>query len=113
VVTEHCGWELDDGLSWLMDRPELGETVRGVERDSAFAGRLAFDDDAAAGRAEEALTTQTPQAMRDALLTVERKDAGLSVSFRERERVQLQEVLPARSTSCILETELSEARVLS
>jgi oligopeptide/dipeptide ABC transporter ATP-binding protein len=109
VVTEYCGWELDDALSWIMDRPDLAETLQGVERSSAFAGRLAFDDEGTAGRAEEALTTLTPPSLRGALVAVERSDSKLLVSFKERGRVPLEEVVPSHRSSCILETELSDA----
>jgi oligopeptide/dipeptide ABC transporter ATP-binding protein len=113
VVTSYCGWELDDGLSWLTDRYELWETVKGVKRRSPFEGELAFTDEMAAARAEEALTGESPPALREALVLVRRSEQRLHVRFRERDRVRLKEVLPAQRTSCILETELSDASVNS
>ena len=111
VVTPHCGWELDDGLSWLEDRYELWETVEGVQRRGAFEGEVAFADEESASRAERTLTHEAPAAMRDALVSLQRTDARLRLSFQQRDRVQLEEVLPSHRTSCILETELRDARV--
>jgi oligopeptide/dipeptide ABC transporter ATP-binding protein len=110
VVTPYCGWELDDGLSWLEDRYELWETVSGVERSGAFEGEIAFADEGAAARAEEALTREAPEAMREALVSLQRADARLQMRFEERDRVRLEEILPSHRTSCILETELRDAR---
>jgi oligopeptide/dipeptide ABC transporter ATP-binding protein len=111
VATPHCGWELDDGLSWLEDRYELWETVAGVERSSPFEGEVAFTGEEAAARAEKALSGEAPAAMRDALVSLQRTDARLQLRFEERGRVRLEEVLPLHRTSCILETELRDARV--
>jgi len=106
VVTPHCGWEFDDGLGWLEDRYELWETVAGVERSSPFEGEIAFSDEVAAARAEEAFTGEAPSAMRDALVDLRRSESRLRVRFRERDRVRLEEVVLGHRTSCILETEL-------
>ncbi len=110
VATAYCGWELDDGLSWLTDRPEIWETVEGVAHRSPFEGEVAFADEMAAGRAEEALSSESPPPLREALLGIERSDARLKLRFRERDRVRLEEVAPAHRTSCILETELRGAK---
>jgi oligopeptide/dipeptide ABC transporter ATP-binding protein len=110
VATAHCGWEFDDGLGWLSDRFELWETMHGVARASEFEGEVAFTDEMAAARAEEALSSESPPPLREALLGIERSDARLKVRFRERDRVRLEEVASAHRTSCILETELRGAK---
>ncbi|MGH2734639.1 MAG: ABC transporter ATP-binding protein [Actinomycetota bacterium] len=110
VATAYCGWELDDGLSWLTDRVEIWETVEGVARESEFEGEVAFADEVAAARAEEALSSESPPALREALVTIQRADRKLQLRFRERDAVRLEEVLPGHRTSCILETELREAQ---
>jgi oligopeptide/dipeptide ABC transporter ATP-binding protein len=109
VVTPYCGWDIDDGIDWLTDRPDIWETVRGVTRTTPFAGEVALDDDAAATRAQEALRNDAPAAMRDAVMELTRSGASLKVRFRDRGRVRLDEVAPAHRTNCILETELREA----
>jgi oligopeptide/dipeptide ABC transporter ATP-binding protein len=113
VVTEYCGWDFDDGLNWLTDRPEVWETVKGVARRSPFEGELALSDEVAAARAEEALRSEAPTALRDALVDLVRSGDKLVLHFRERDRVRLEEVIPSHRTSCILETELRDVKVSS
>jgi oligopeptide/dipeptide ABC transporter ATP-binding protein len=113
VVTEYCGWDFDDGLNWLTDRAEVWESVKGVARRSPFEGELALSDEVAAARAEEALRSEAPTALRDALVELVRSDDKLVLHFRERDRVRLEEVIPSHRTSCILETELRDAKVSS
>lgn len=109
VATEHCGWELDDGVDWLTDRIEIWEAVEGVERSTPFQGQLVFRDEMAAARAKEALTHQAPLALRNALVAVDCSDAELQLRFRERGRVRLEEVVAGHRTSCILHTELHDS----
>jgi oligopeptide/dipeptide ABC transporter ATP-binding protein len=109
VVTPYCGWDIEDGIDWLTDRPDLWETVKGVTRTTPFEGEVVLDDDVAATRAEEALRTDAPEAMRDAVIELSRSGASLTVRFRARDRVRLEEVAPAHRTNCILETEVHEA----
>ena len=108
VVTPYCGWDIDDGIDWLTDRPDIWEKVKGVTRATPFEGEVTLDDDVAAARAEEALRTEAPAAMRDAVIELARSDAALKVRFRDRDRVRLEQVAPAHRTNCILETELRE-----
>ena len=109
VATEHCGWELDDGVDWLTDRIEIWETVEKVERATPFEGELAFRDEMAAARAKEALTQQAPPALRNSLVGAECSNAKLELRFRERGRVRLEEVGAGHKTSCILHTELRDS----
>jgi peptide/nickel transport system ATP-binding protein len=110
VVTPYCGWDIEDGIDWLTDRPDIWETVKGVTRTTPFEGEITLDDDAAATRVEEALRSEAPSAMRDAIIELSRSGASLKVRLRERDRVRLEEVVPAHRTNCILETELHQAR---
>jgi hypothetical protein len=47
--------------------------------------------------------------MRNAVIELSRSGASLTVRFRARDRVRLEEVAPAHRTNCILETEVHEA----
>jgi peptide/nickel transport system ATP-binding protein len=104
-VTPFCGWDLDDCVAWFMNRPDLADGVRGVDRTTPFAGVVTMVDDDAAAAAEAALRGEAPEPMRAALRELTRTGASLSVSFGERDRVALLEVQPGRRTNCILETE--------
>jgi oligopeptide/dipeptide ABC transporter ATP-binding protein len=110
AVTPYCGWDIEDVIDWLTDRPDIWETVKGVTRTTPFEGEITLDDDDAATRAEAALRNEAPEAMRDAVIELSRSGASLKVRLRERDRVRLEEVVPAHRTNCILETELREAR---
>jgi oligopeptide/dipeptide ABC transporter ATP-binding protein len=105
VVTPFCGWELEDAVSWLTNRPDLADGVREVDRSTPFEGVLTLADDAWATRVEAALRREAPDPMQAAMLELERSGSSLSIRFRERDRVRLEEVLPGRRTSCVLETE--------
>ena len=105
VVTPVCGWDLEDGVSWLMNRPDLADDVRAVDRETPFAGAITLVDDESAARVEAALRQEAPAPMRAALHELKRSGASLSLGFGERDRVQLEEVLPGRRTNCVLETE--------
>lgn len=108
VVTQYCGWSLQDALDWLTDQSEVWETVKGVARATPFEGELAFTDEIAAARSEEALKSRAPRALRDALLVIDRSGERLQLGLRPRDRVRLEEVAPSHRTSCILETELND-----
>ena len=108
VVTPFCGWDLQDAFEWLTNHPDLLDAVKGESATTAFAGEITLLDEEAATRAHELLRTQAPEAMRGALLELTLSGDSITVSFRERERVQLAEVLPFHRTNCILETELRE-----
>ena len=105
VVTPFCGWDLEDGLAWLNNRPDLWDTVKGVARSSPFAGEVSLESDEAAALAEKALRSDAPAAMRDAVVACERTGSTLSLRFLERDRVPLEEVTPGHRTNCILYTE--------
>jgi oligopeptide/dipeptide ABC transporter ATP-binding protein len=108
VVTPYCGWDIEDGVDWLTNRADLSESVTAVSRQTPFEGTLALTDEEAASRVEQALRTQTPPAMREAMVRLERSGSSVHVGFHERDRVRLEEIMPAHTTSCILETESRE-----
>ncbi len=108
VVTPLCGWDLSDAVDWLANHPELPDGVKDHTARTPFEGEITLVDDEIAGRALELLRTAAPEAMRDAIVEVTRSAASLTVRFRERDRVQLLEVLPMHRTSCILATEQRE-----
>ena len=83
--------------------------MRGRTARTPFEGDIDLADDETAGRAlEELLQINAQEAMRDAIVELTRSGATLTVRFRERDRVQLLEVLPMHRTSCILATEQRE-----
>jgi peptide/nickel transport system ATP-binding protein len=108
VVTPFCGWDIEDAVDWLTNRPDLWETVKGVTRRTAFEGEVALADEDAAARAEQALRSDASPAMTGALVELKQSGSSLAIRFAERERVQLAEVAPGHRTSCILETESRE-----
>jgi len=108
VVTPHCGWDLDDAVDWLTNHPDLRDQVKGESARTPFEGDITLVDDEAAERALELIQTKTPEAMREALVDVQRSGPTLALRFRERDRVQLVEVLPRHRTNCILVTEQRE-----
>ena len=105
VVTPLCGWDIEDGVDWLTNRPDVWNTVKAVSRSSAFAGQISLDDEEAAALAEKALLTDAPAAMRGAIVELQRSGSSLSLKFAERDRMSLEEVAPTHRTNCILYTE--------
>ena len=108
VVTPLCGWDIEDGVDWLTNRPDLWQTVKGVKRSSGFAGEVSLDSDEAAALAEKALRDEATTAMQGAIVELSRSGSTLSLQFQERDRVQLEEVAPAHRSNCILYTESRE-----
>ncbi|MGH3499495.1 MAG: ABC transporter ATP-binding protein [Nocardioidaceae bacterium] len=101
VVTAACGWEVDDIVRRLDDRPEGLRSLSGVTRHSPFHADLFFDtEDDAAALADE-LDIEVPAAMRAAIDTLHREGATVTVRFREVSPVELEEIEPGRLTSCL------------
>ncbi len=105
VVTPFCGWDIEDGVDWLTNRPDLWQTVKSVTRSSPFAGEVSLESEEAAGLAEQAVRTEAPPAMRGAVVELKRSGSTLALRFHERDRVPLEAVAPAHRTNCILYTE--------
>jgi oligopeptide/dipeptide ABC transporter ATP-binding protein len=108
VATPYCGWDFQDAADWLTNHPDLLDAVKQTSSRTPFKGDVALVDEDSAARAEDLLRTKASEAMRGALLELTRSGSSLSLTFRDRDRVQLIEVLPAHRTSCILETESRE-----
>ena len=108
VVTPLCGWDLGDAVDWLANHPELPDGVKDHTARTPFEGDIGLADEETAGRALELLQINAPEPMRDAIVELIRSGATLTLRFRERDRVQLLEVLPMHRTSCILATEQRE-----
>jgi oligopeptide/dipeptide ABC transporter ATP-binding protein len=106
VATPVCGWELDDLVRELEQRPELGGGLTSVVRDTEFAGALSFDS------AEEAATVGAalgdggglPEPMRHAATKVSVDDVTVSVTFEPVGEVELVDIGDARRTACVLHT---------
>jgi oligopeptide/dipeptide ABC transporter ATP-binding protein len=104
VVTDRCGWEVDDVLRMMERRPALMEQLQGVERTSAFEAELGFVDEAGAASLVEMLGASAGEAMRSAL-TLDHHEEKVTIGFSRVEPVQLEVVAPSRRSSCILQTQ--------
>jgi peptide/nickel transport system ATP-binding protein len=105
VVTPACGWEVDDIVRSLEASDAGLDELEGIERRSPFEAKLAFTDDGAAERLVRALRgSDVKDAMRDAIVAVDRRETVVGVRFREVDPVPLEEVRPGHVTSCILHT---------
>ncbi|HET9672481.1 MAG TPA: hypothetical protein VFQ40_06490, partial [Actinomycetota bacterium] len=105
VVTPACGWEVDDIVRSLEGRGAGLEELEGISRRSPFHAELTFAHEAAAEGLVRALGGPlTKDAMREAIVSLERRDAVVEVRFREVDPVPLEEVRPGHVTSCILHT---------
>ncbi|HYF10702.1 MAG TPA: ABC transporter ATP-binding protein [Actinomycetota bacterium] len=106
VATPICGWELDDLVRELEQRPELGTGLATVRRDSEFSGDLVFDTPEQAAGAAAALGDggSLPEPMRHAV-TALHVDAGtVKVGLEPVAEVRLVEIGDARRTACVLHT---------
>jgi oligopeptide/dipeptide ABC transporter ATP-binding protein len=104
VATPRCGWEVDDAVGWLDDHQAIAGMLVGVERESAFAATLAFSSGEQAAAAATALTSAAPPPLRAAMSEARAEDTRLRLRLQPVEEVELEEVLPGRTTSCILRT---------
>ena len=89
VAMPACGWEVDDIVRWLEDRPGMFDGLQGVERRSDFAARLSFEGEGAAALAEALRSDAVPAPMREALERLDHTGAHLDIAFREVEEVSL------------------------
>jgi oligopeptide/dipeptide ABC transporter ATP-binding protein len=107
VVTERCGWEVEDVVRFVESRPDLA--VAEIERDSTFRGRFAFGDEDAAEALVRSLALDAPGAMR-AAARVERTGTEVTVSFPEVGPAELRPIEGGHLTSCIIELERAGVR---
>jgi oligopeptide/dipeptide ABC transporter ATP-binding protein len=105
-ATPDCGWEVDDVVRWLDEQGGVFDKLSGVERSSAFAAQLTFEDDGAAAGLVSALQTDAvPGAMRAALQTLEQRGASVRLAFQEVPEVQLTRRGASHEAACLLDPE--------
>ena len=105
VATPLCGWEVDDAVLWLDDHHAVGEKLVGVARQSAFAAELGFDTEEAAAHSAASLTSRdVPRPLKSALVEARADGNKLRIRLQEIAPLELVEVAPGRTTSCILRT---------
>jgi ABC-type oligopeptide transport system ATPase subunit len=103
MATSSCGWEVDDVVGWLEDKPGIFEHLNGVSRTSAFEAELSFDtEDAAAELAMALRSKQVPDAMKTALKRLKLNGSRVHVAFEAVEEVQLMQRAGGRAASCLL-----------
>ncbi len=102
-ATPSCGWEIDDVVRRLEDLPEMFDKLVGVERDSAFAARLRFEDSTAAAALVEAVRGDTvPPAMAAALEELVVVGDAVKLRFAEVPDVELESRPGGREVACVL-----------
>jgi oligopeptide/dipeptide ABC transporter ATP-binding protein len=103
AVTPRCGWEIEDILQWLERDSDLFVSLRGVKRDSPFAGELAFDGEEEARAVADALRSDgAPAALREALVESQVVEGALRVRIEPAEDLQLVAVDEGHETACLL-----------
>ena len=109
-ATASCGWEVDDIIRWLEDDQVIFEHLSGVERHSDFDANLTFEDEQSASRLVETLrSSKVPEAMRRALLKLERRERRVDVEFQEAAEVSLTARGPGRAAACVLDPSIVAA----
>ena len=104
VATPVCGWELDDVVRWLQDQEGMFDRIAGVERDDAFSGTLAFEDEESANALAGALRTDdVPSAMRSALQRLEVSGTSVHLGFKPVDEVMLTQRGPGHEAACVLD----------
>ena len=104
-ATPSCGWEIDDVVRRLEDVPLMFDKLVGVERDSAFAAELQFEDQRAADALVDAIKGDiVPPAMRAAIEELSTGASTVKLRFAEVPDVELQTRPDGREVSCVLET---------
>ena len=104
LVTERCGWEIDDIVRWLGDDSELFDDLTDVRRRNAFDADLSFDTADAARRLADALRSEhAPQPMRAALDSVRVDGATVSARFRPVDDIALTRRGHEHVAACVLE----------
>ena len=98
------GWELDDVVRWLQDQEGMFDRIAGVERDDAFSGTLAFEDEESANALAGALRTDdVPSAMRSALQRLEVSGTSVHLGFKPVDEVMLTQRGPGHEAACVLD----------
>jgi oligopeptide/dipeptide ABC transporter ATP-binding protein len=104
LVTDHCGWEIDDIVRWLGDDSDLFDGLTDVRRRDAFDADLSFDTPDSARRLAGALQSErAPQPMRAALESVDVDGATVSARFRPVDDIALTRRGPEHVAACVLD----------
>ncbi|MDN5851325.1 MAG: ABC transporter ATP-binding protein [Actinomycetia bacterium] len=104
VVTPVCGWEIDDVVRSLENRPDALDGLAGVTRESAFHAHLTFDTEEQAARLTQEIGLGMPDAATEAIEVLRADGTDVEVRFREVEPVELEETRPGHTVSCVLRT---------
>jgi oligopeptide/dipeptide ABC transporter ATP-binding protein len=105
VVTPACGWEIDDLVAELEQRPRLGEGLRDVRRASEFEGELVFETgEQASALVAAAGGGELPEAMAGAVVEITARDAAVAIRFEAADEFPLVSIADGRRTACILHT---------
>lgn len=103
VATPACGWEVDDVVLRLQDVEGVLDGLEGVERSSAFAAELRFEDEAGARGLSDALGGDgIPVPMRAALKESRVDGASVHVRFEEVDEVPLTDRGGGHVAACVL-----------
>ena len=109
VVTERCGWAVDDVLRYLDEQGPASEGLADVQRRSPFDADLVFGTgDEAETVAADLSSEYTSPAMRGALVELRADGKVVRVRFEPIDEVELEEIGPGHATACILHTGGSE-----
>lgn len=102
VATAACGWEIDDIVRNLEERPEALSGLAAVKRHSEFSADMSFDTEDDATSFTDELRVGLPQAAQEATEVLRQDRTTVTVRLREVSPVELEETMPGHSTSCIL-----------
>ena len=104
LVTDRCGWEIDDIVRWLEDKSGVFDRLTGVDRRTAFDADLSFEVPEAAHRfANVVRSDRVPLALRDALETLTVRDATVTARFRPVDQIELTDRGPGHAAACVLD----------
>lgn len=102
-VTPICGWEIDDVVRWLENRPGMFDALSGVSRSSPFDAELNFADPASAERLAATLRSDAvPAPMRAALEDLLVRERNVRIRFQPVEEVALTSRGPGHDAACVL-----------
>lgn len=104
VATPLCGWEIDDIVRRLDDRPEGLRSLNDVTRHSPFHADLSFDTEASAAELGDELRSGNYGPLHEAVDVLRQDGSTVTVRFREVAPMELEEVEPGHLTSCLLHT---------
>ena len=103
VVTELCGWDVDDAVRILETRGHLLDDLKAVNKETPFDGELAFDTtEQAKAAAAELRSDRMPEAMREACELVEVSGNAVRLRYTPVDEMAVSGVGMDHQTACIL-----------